>query len=96
MTEEELDAIEAAYLHGGKEKAYTGGLASYRVADINWHIGEKYAADNVEVPALFIAGKEDPVMATVTEETLERMRNRIADLRAIKIIPNAGHFVQME
>lgn len=96
MTEEDMDAIEAAFLEAGKDKAFTGGLASYRVADINWHIGEQYAAQNIEVPALFIAGEADPVMASVNDATLQRMRQRIPDLRGISILPGAGHFVQLE
>lgn len=96
MSEEEMETIEAAYLHAGIDKAFTGGLASYRVADINWSIGEKYAADNVAVPALFIAGEADPVMASVDDATLLRMKQRIPDLRGIRVIPEAGHFVQLE
>ena len=80
----------------GKEKAFSGGLASYRVADTNWEIGAKYGALNIEVPALFIAGEFDPVMATVDDALLARMKQRVTDLRDIKIIPDAGHFVQLE
>ena len=96
MTEKAMDTIEAAFLEAGADQAFTGGLASYRVADINWVIGGQYAAQNIEVPALFIAGKEDPVMAAVNDETLQRMSQRIPDLRGIKIIADAGHFVQLE
>ena len=96
MSEKDMDVIEAAYLSGGKEKAFYGGLASYRVADINWYIGEKYAEKNVEPPALFISGESDPVMEAAAAEALERMKSRVTDLRGIKIVPKAGHFVQLE
>ncbi|MEH6549013.1 MAG: alpha/beta hydrolase [Pseudomonadales bacterium] len=96
MSEQDMDLIERAYLTTGSDSAFIGGLASYRVADINWHIGDKYAALNVEVPALFIAGENDPVMASVNDATLDRMKQRVPDLRGIKIIPDAGHFVQLE
>ena len=96
MSVEAMDAIEAAYLSVGKDQAFSGGLASYRVADRNWHIGEAYKAMNSERPALFIAGADDPVMATVNDQTLSRMKSRITDLRGIKVIEDAGHFVQME
>ena len=96
MAEQEMDVIEAAYLEAGADKAFTGGLASYRVADINWHIGAKYASGNIEVPALFITGEADPMMASIDDATLQRMSDRIADLRGVKIIANAGHFVQIE
>jgi pimeloyl-ACP methyl ester carboxylesterase len=96
MSEKDMDVIEAAYLSGGKETAFYGGLASYRVADINWYIGEKYADKNVEPPALFISGESDPVMEAAAAEALERMKSRVTDLRGIKIVPKAGHFVQLE
>jgi pimeloyl-ACP methyl ester carboxylesterase len=96
MSEKDMDVIEAAYLSGGKEKAFYGGLASYRVADINWYIGKKYADKNVEPPALFISGESDPVMEAAAAEALERMKSRVTDLRGIKIVPKAGHFVQLE
>lgn len=96
MSQSQMDQIEAAYLQSGKDNAFSGGLASYRVADINWNIGEAYKAMNVECPALFIAGADDPVMAAVDKDTLKRMQQRIPDLRGIEIIDGAGHFVQME
>jgi len=96
MSEEDMDIIVAGYEAVGSEKAFSGGLASYRVADTNWEIGAEYAALNIEVPALFIAGESDPVMATVDDALLDRMKQRVTDLRDIKIIPNAGHFVQLE
>ena len=96
MSEQDMDTILAGYLQAGEASAFSGGLASYRVADINWHIGEAYATNNIDVPAMFVAGKQDPVMASVTDATLMRMQSRIPDLRGNKIIANAGHFVQME
>ncbi len=96
MSVASMDAIEAAYLEVGPTDAFFGGLASYRVADINWHIGKQYAAGNVSVPALFIAGEADPVIASLDDALLQRMRHRVTDLRATTIVPNAGHFVQLE
>lgn len=96
MDTQTMDQIASAYLIAGPDQAFFGGLASYRVADINWSIGEPYAAQNIQVPALFIAGQADPVMASVNELTLQRMRQRIDDLRGIEIIAGAGHFVQIE
>ena len=96
MSAEDMDIIEAAFLRAGTNKAFTGGLASYRVADQNWYIGEKYCTKNVKVPALFIAGEADPVIASVNSTTLQRVKQRVPDLRGTKIIANAGHFVQLE
>ena len=96
MSHQAMDTIEAAFLLAGPDKAFSGGLASYRVADINWQIGSQYAALDVTVPALFIAGKEDPVVQSVDEAALARVDQRMSDLRGVHFIPNAGHFVQME
>lgn len=96
MTEKHMDSIESAYLSVPGTSAFKGGLASYRVADRNWAIGEKYAACQVDVPALFIAGELDPVMQSVNADTFARMEARVTDLTGIEIIPNAGHFVQLE
>lgn len=70
VSEKDMDVIEAAYLSAGQVQAFRAGLASYRVADINWHIGEKFAAMNVDVPALLVAGELDPVMQAVNNDTL--------------------------
>lgn len=96
MDTQTMDQMVSAYLSAGVDEAFAGALASYRVADINWSIGEQYAAQNIHVPALFLAGQADPVMASVNEATLERMSQRIDDLRGIGIIAGAGHFVQIE
>ena len=96
LSEAQMDAMEAAYLQVSAAEAFSGALASYRVADINWHQGADYAAESVSQPALFIAGAEDPVMAAVNEDTLNRMRARVPRLQGIEVIAGAGHFVQLE
>ena len=96
MSEQDMDLIEAAYLSGGKDKAFIGGLASYRVAEMNWHIGEKYAAMDIPVPALFVGGEADPVIEALDKAAFDRMKSRIPDLRDVKILPGTGHFVQLE
>lgn len=96
MSEDELAEITADYLRAGDERAFSGALASYRVADRNWEIGAAYADWNISVPALFIAGEKDPVVASLDAAMVQRLRRRMPDLREICLVPGAGHFVQLE
>ena len=96
MSENDMAVIVDDYLRAGADNAFSGALASYRVADENWHIGEAYAAQNITVPALFIAGEADPVVASLDDEMVARMRQRIPDLQPLVLVPDAGHFVQLE
>ena len=96
MSEETLAEITADYVRAGEEQAFSGALASYRVADRNWEIGAAYADRNITVPALFIAGEKDPVVASLDTAMVQRMRRRIPDLRDLCLVAGAGHFVQLE
>lgn len=96
MSREMLAGIAEDYLRAGEEQAFSGALASYRVADRNWEIGAAYADWNITVPALFIAGEKDPVVASLDAAMRQRLHRRIKDLREICLVPGAGHFVQLE
>lgn len=96
MSTEDLDYYVAEYERGGPATAFIGGLNSYRVADLNWEQGAPYADANVERPALFISGSEDPVLKMIPPNALDIMRRRVPDLRDVVIVPEAGHFVQQE
>ena len=50
----------------------------------------------VEIPALFVAGEEDPVVKLSGPETFANMRKRVKDLRGLELLPGAGHFIQQE
>lgn len=96
MSEAQLQDMAKDYLRVGPDRAFTGALASYRVADRNWQIGAAYVNCDVEVPALFVAGDKDPVVASMDEAMVQRLQRRIPDLRGICLIADAGHFVQLE
>ncbi len=96
MSIENMDQIEQDYLRKPAQEAFTGALASYRVADINWCMGEAYKADNISVPTLLIAGKSDPVIEAMNHQKWERMQTRLKDCRGILLVEGAGHFVQLE
>ena len=92
----DMDYYVAEYTKTGPDTAFIGGLNSYRVADKNWEMGERYADANVECPTLFIAGADDPVLKMIPPEALDIMKRRVPGLRGIEIVPDAGHFVQQE
>lgn len=96
LSEKDMDFYVNEYERCGQENAFTGGLNSYRVADINWQLEQAYADKNITVPAAFISGSEDPVLKLMTNNALDIMQQRVPDLRINRIIKNAGHFVQQE
>lgn len=96
MSEADMDFYAEEFSRGGPDTAFIGGLNSYRVADRNWELGEPWADAHIEVPALFIAGADDIVLQMVGPAAIDSMRARIPDLRDVVLVPEAGHFVQME
>lgn len=96
MSEADMDFYVAEFMRAGPETAFIGGLNSYRVADRNWELGEPWADAHIQVPALFIAGADDIVLQMVGPAAIDSMRARIPDLRGVVLVPEAGHFVQME
>jgi pimeloyl-ACP methyl ester carboxylesterase len=55
------------------------------------------ANQRIERPAAFIAGSLDPVLRFVPGvDLIEMMRQRISDLRLVRVVEGAGHWVQQE
>jgi pimeloyl-ACP methyl ester carboxylesterase len=51
----------------------------------------------IEKPAAFIAGSLDPVLRFLPGvDLIEVMRGRMGDLRLLKLVDGAGHWVQQE
>ena len=95
LSQTEFDRFVAEYVDAEPMLRFIGGLNSYRTADANWRIGEKWADHDVETPTLFLYGEKDPSFGFFTDWE-ERMRQRVPGLRDIIAIPEAGHFVQQE
>lgn len=96
LSREEFEHYVGEYTGDGADGTFAGGLNSYRVADRNWELGEKYADSNITQPALFIAGAEDVVLKLLPPEALTIMRRRVPELREVVLVPGAGHFVMQE
>ncbi|MBC2641004.1 MULTISPECIES: alpha/beta fold hydrolase [unclassified Rhodococcus (in: high G+C Gram-positive bacteria)] len=91
LTEDELDHYVEVFTRTG----FTGGLNWYRAYDANWERGRAVAVP-LEVPTLFVAGENDPVLAMSGRQPLDRMRDTVPDLRGVHLLEGAGHFVQLE
>jgi len=91
-----MDYYVGEYLAAGPELAFIGGANSYRAMDYNWQLTRGRAQAEIEIPVLFIGGEEDPTIKLAGAGPLEHMRAKVRDLRALELLPGAGHFVQQE
>ena len=79
------------------EKAgFRGGVNYYRNFGLSWEL----TADldqTVQVPALFIAGDQDLVIAGASAEQLRAMMaTTVPQLTDLVLLPDIGHWVQQE
>jgi pimeloyl-ACP methyl ester carboxylesterase len=89
ITQDELDVYIAEFTRTG----FTGGINWYRNMDRNWERSAHLADVQVEVPALFVAGADDPVILAWSPD---RMEGWLRDPRGTVIVDGAGHWVQQE
>jgi pimeloyl-ACP methyl ester carboxylesterase len=89
LGQEELDHFTAVFAESG----FTGGLNWYRNMDRNWELTADLAGRGIDVPAAFVVGQKDPVIAMASPDG---MAEWIPDLRGITIVPGAGHWIQQE
>jgi pimeloyl-ACP methyl ester carboxylesterase len=72
---------------------FTGGLNWYRNLDRNWEILADPPAATIAVPAMFIAGTEDPVLGFMRHDrAAEVVTGRYREV----LIDGAGHWLQQE
>ncbi|MFK8047153.1 MAG: alpha/beta fold hydrolase [Halioglobus sp.] len=93
---EDMEFYLEEYLSAGAELAFAGGVNSYRVMDKNWHMFREFAHANIEVPAFFAIGENDPVYSLSGPKPFDVMKSRVKNLSDVVLIPNCGHFVQQE
>lgn len=89
ITQDEVDHYVAEFTRTG----FTGGINWYRNFHRNWEITPQIADAKVDVPAYFIAGKQDPVIGGRTSGFESPT---LLDWRGETIIDDAGHWVQQE
>lgn len=87
----------AVYTEAFETTGFRGGLNWYRNWDRNWELMGAWNAAKVTVPALFVAGKRDVVVANaMAGPLLDMQATMVPDLRDMVMIDGAGHWVQQE
>ena len=80
-----------------KRSGFRGPLNYYRNYDRNWELLAPFADLKVTVPALYVAGDHDMVLAAPgTAEHLKNLKQFVPALRDIKMLPGCGHWTQQE
>jgi pimeloyl-ACP methyl ester carboxylesterase len=93
LTEADLEFYAGEFARTG----FRGGLNWYRNIDRNWELLAPFAGLTVIVPALFIAGERDPVLAFPgMDRLLPNLSNFVPQLRRTIILPGCGHWTQQE
>lgn len=76
---------------------FRGGLNWYRNIDRNWELMAPYAGAPVTVPALYMAGDLDLVVAFPRmKEVIADLARYIPKLRGTIMLPGCGHWTQQE
>jgi epoxide hydrolase A/B len=89
ISQEELDHYVSEFSRTG----FTGGLNWYRNFDRNWETTAELDGATISVPALFIAGTADPVLAfTRADRASEVIKGPYREV----MIEGAGHWLQQE
>jgi pimeloyl-ACP methyl ester carboxylesterase len=93
LSEADLDVFANEYRRTG----FRGGLNWYRNIDRNWELLAPYARAHVKVPALYIAGERDLVLAFPgAKEMISNLKDVVPRLRRTLILPGCGHWTQQE
>jgi len=93
LTEADLDFYVGEFTHTG----FRGGLNWYRNIDRNWELLAPFDGARVTVPALYIAGDRDLVLAfRGMTELLPALPRLVPQLRQTIILPGCGHWTQQE
>ena len=93
LGETEIDFYAGEFARAG----FRGGLNWYRNIDRNWELLAPWAGAQVTVPALYIAGEHDLVLAfRGMDQLLPALPKLIPNLRQTLILPGCGHWTQQE
>jgi pimeloyl-ACP methyl ester carboxylesterase len=93
LTESDIDFYGEEFRRSG----FRGALNYYRNIDRNWEITGAVAGLPVSIPALYIAGDRDFIVAVPgTGQLLANMKSFVPALRKIQMLPGCGHWTQQE
>lgn len=93
LSEADLDVYAKEFAHSG----FRGPLNYYRNVDRNWELMAAFNGARVTVPALYVAGDHDLVVAFPGAAAhIAGMKERVPLLREVRMLPGCGHWTQQE
>ena len=93
LTEADVDFYVSEFTRTG----FRGGLNWYRNIDRNWELLAPVSGVQVTVPALYIAGNRDLVLAfRGMDQIIANLSKFVPQLRRTLLLPGCGHWTQQE
>jgi pimeloyl-ACP methyl ester carboxylesterase len=93
LSEADIDFYAGEFRRSG----FRGPLNYYRNVDRNWELMAAFTGALVTVPALYVAGDRDMVVAIPgMDQHLANMKQFVPALRSIQMLPGCGHWTQQE
>jgi pimeloyl-ACP methyl ester carboxylesterase len=93
LSEADIDFYVGEFQRTG----FRGGLNWYRNIDRNWELLAPFAGAKVIVPALYMAGDRDPVVAFPgMDRAIANLAKDVPQLRSKIMLPGCGHWTQQE
>jgi pimeloyl-ACP methyl ester carboxylesterase len=93
LTDGDVDFYAGEFARTG----FRGGLNWYRNIDRNWELLAPFAGARVQVPALYVAGDRDLVLAfRGMDQLIPNLAKLVPNLRKTLILPGCGHWTQQE
>ena len=93
LSQADLDFYVSEFARTG----FRGGLNWYRNIDRNWELLAPFAGAKVTVPALYIAGDRDLVVAFRNMDiVIANLAKHVPSLRGTIMLPGCGHWTQQE
>jgi pimeloyl-ACP methyl ester carboxylesterase len=93
LSEADLDVYAEEFARSG----FRGPLNYYRNVDRNWELLAAFDGVKIVVPALYVAGDHDLVVAFPgAAGDIANMKQHVPLLRDIQMLPGCGHWTQQE
>src|SRR5262249_9195227 len=93
LTEADVDYFAGEFARAG----FRGGLNWDRNIDRSWGLLAPFAGARVAVPALYVAGERDPVVAVPGMGQLRsNLEMFVPNLSKTVMLPGCGHWTQQE
>ena len=93
LSEADVDAYAEDFARTG----FRGGLNWYRNIDRNWELMAPFEGLRVSVPALYVAGDRDLVVAAPgSDQLIANLKTFVPELKGSLMLPGCGHWTQQE